>query len=203
MGERILLGLFSYLLVIICVTVHEFAHAIVAIKCGDDTPRLYGRNTLFPLAHIDLIGTVLLPLCAIILGVPVIGWAKPVPINPYNFNNPKRDEIIVALAGPVANLIFAFIASLPLRVLYIYELDIILIRLVQINVILMIFNLLPIPPLDGSRIIMNILPYRYQLNYRLLMPFSVFIVWFLLMSGILWRIMLPLVNFLVRLLLGG
>lgn len=202
MLPRILIGLLSYLVVIMCITIHEFAHAKVAIKCGDNTPRLYGRDTLYPLAHIDLIGTVLLPLCAILFGVPVIGWAKPVPVNPYNFSNPKKDEILVALAGPLANLLLATVISLFLRTFYIYELRQLLVLLVQINIILAIFNLLPIPPLDGSRILINILPYRYQLSYRMIMPFSIFIVWFLLMTGILWSIMSPFVNFLSKLLLG-
>ena len=113
--EIIFERLIPFLCLIIAITIHEFFHALAADKLGDPTPRSFGRLSLNPLAHADLFGTFLLPLMSTFTGIPTIGWAKPVPIDPYNFRHPRRDEIIVSLAGPLSNLSLAFICSFLLR----------------------------------------------------------------------------------------
>lgn len=124
-------------------TIHEFSHSLVADRLGDPTPRANGRLTLNPLAHLDPLGTLMLIFAG-------IGWGKPVPIDPYNLRHPKRDELLISLSGPLSNLILAAILSL-------FHLPILQI-LIVINVSLAVFNLLPIPPLDGSKIFLNLLP---------------------------------------------
>lgn len=154
----------AWVLAILCaLTFHEFCHALVARWCGDSTAERAHRLTLNPLAHIDLLG--LIPL--LFFG---FGWAKPVPINPYNFRHPKRDGVLVALAGPAANLLFASVAAILLRFLILQSfftptnlLVVFLFLLVLINLFLMTFNLIPIPPLDGSRLLDALLDApRYQ-----------------------------------------
>ena len=115
--EIILQRLIPFLGLIIAITIHEFFHALAADKLGDPTPRSFGRLSLNPLTHADPFGTFLLPLISAFTGIPTIGWAKPVPIDPYNFRHPKRDEIIVSLAGPLSNLSLAIICSFLLRFL--------------------------------------------------------------------------------------
>lgn len=157
--EIIFERLIPFLCLIIAITIHEFFHALAADKLGDPTPRSFGRLSLNPLAHADLFGTFLLPLMSTFTGIPTIGWAKPVPIDPYNFRHPRRDEIIVSLAGPLSNLSLAFICSFLLR--FFSPLTLvgnIFFYLILINVSLFIFNLLPIPPLDGSKVFLNLLP---------------------------------------------
>ena len=157
--EIILERLIPFLCLIIAITIHEFFHALAADKLGDPTPRSFGRLSLNPLAHADPLGTFLLPLMSTFTGIPTIGWAKPVPIDPYNFRHPRRDEIIVSLAGPLSNLSLAFICSFLLR--FFSPLTLagnIFFYLILINVSLFIFNLLPIPPLDGSKVFLNLLP---------------------------------------------
>ena len=137
----------SFIALIVAITIHEFSHAFVADQLGDPTPRSYGRVSLNPLAHLDPLGTVMMLLVH-------FGWGKPVPIDPYNFAHPKRDEILVAIAGPGSNLILAIILSIfwhffPSQLVIIF---------VSINVALAVFNLLPIPPLDGSKVFLNLLP---------------------------------------------
>lgn len=157
--EIIFERLIPFLCLIIAITIHEFFHALAADKLGDPTPRSFGRLSLNPLTHADLFGTFLLPLMSTFTGIPTIGWAKPVPIDPYNFRHPRRDEIIVSLAGPLSNLSLAFICSFLLR--FFSPLTLvgnIFFYLILINVSLFIFNLLPIPPLDGSKVFLNLLP---------------------------------------------
>lgn len=150
-------------LVLIMLPMHEFAHAFVATKAGDQTARWHGRLTLNPFAHLDMWGTVMLFLFG-------FGYAKPVPVNPSNFKNPKRDMALVALAGPISNLLMAALSMVIYRVLLLFSLSgtfLAIARLVFINVFTMVnlnlavFNLLPIPPLDGSRIFASILPVRW------------------------------------------
>jgi len=152
-------GLIQYLMLIGLLTFHEFGHAWTAWKCGDDTARLQGRVSLNPVVHMDIIGTVFLPLLMIFMpgaGRFLIGWAKPVPVNPSNLNKPKRDDILVTLAGPGMNLILAvllvalakagILAHSPPLVDY-------CIQAAGLSLILCFFNLIPIPPLDGSQIL--------------------------------------------------
>ncbi|MDD2225286.1 MAG: site-2 protease family protein [Candidatus Shapirobacteria bacterium] len=148
----------------ISITIHEFCHALAADRLGDPTPRSLGRLTLNPLAHADPIGTIFLPLLSVFTGFPTIGWAKPVVIDPYNFKNPKKDEIIVSVAGPAGNILLALFASLLLKFLGVQS--VLLYLLVLINISLAVFNLLPIPPLDGSKIFLNLLPEEKSVQWQ-------------------------------------
>jgi Zn-dependent protease len=165
-------------------TVHEYAHALAAYHCGDDTARLNGRLTLDPLAHLDFLGT----LC--LLFGP-FGWAKPVPVNPYNFRRPRRDDIIVSLAGVAANLATAIAVALLMRLtlglgLWWTRFGAIvwnmLLVLCQMSVGLMLFNLIPLPPLDGSHVLRNLLPYEKARAYDRLAPFAPFILLVLVLT---------------------
>lgn len=159
------------------ITIHEFAHGWVAHKCGDDTALYAGRLTLNPLAHLDLFGT----LCFLIMG---LGWAKPVPVNPYNFRNPRRDDILVSLAGVSANFLSAVAFAVVFRL--VWQLGPIsrtgetvlglLAMAVQINIVLIIFNIIPIPPLDGSHVLEQLLPWNLREVYnREIKPYGMFI----------------------------
>jgi Zn-dependent protease len=155
---------------LLALTVHEFAHGLIAEKFGDPTARMMGRITLNPLPHIDPIGTIILPAFLIMFRSPFIfGWAKPVPVNPFNLRNPKRDMIWISLAGPAANLIFAFICGLILRVSLLFSssgpIIVMLAWGVIIGLVLAAFNLIPVPPLDGSGILKGLLPDRMQEGY--------------------------------------
>ena len=148
------------LALIVAITIHEFSHALAADKLGDPTPRSLGRLSLNPLKHLDPIGT----LALIFFG---FGWGKPVPIDPYNLQHPKRDEAIISLAGPVSNLILALIISLLVKFLPLNNISILFLSiLVQINVVLAVFNLLPLPPLDGSKIFLALLPQDKSLQWQ-------------------------------------
>jgi Zn-dependent protease len=153
-------GLISYLLLVALLTFHEFGHAWTAMKCGDDTARLLGRVSLNPLVHIDLIGTVAIPLIMIFLPFGVsrfmIGWAKPVPVNPYNLRRKNLDDILVTMAGPAMNLILAVVLMAFARAGILFHSDNaadLFIRAAQLSLLLCFFNLIPVPPLDGSHIL--------------------------------------------------
>lgn len=162
------------------VILHECAHGWVALKFGDPTAKLLGRLTLNPFKHIDPIGTVLVPIITkLTLGFP-FGWAKPVPVNFANLNNPKRDMIFVALAGPAVNIVLALVASVFLSFApKIFSLAVV------INLMLATFNMMPIPPLDGSRVVAGLLPTSLARKYLYLEPFGFIIVIVLLQSGAL------------------
>ena len=156
----LLLALVKYLALLIALVVHEYSHALSAYLMGDETAKRAGRLTLNPVAHADMVGTVILPLAAILSpGLPIIGWAKPVPFNQYNLIYPKWGSTIVALAGPAANFLSALIflvglkvAMGPLALTPDNLLVVFLINLVTINVVLGVFNFIPVPPLDGSKL---------------------------------------------------
>lgn len=161
--------------IILAITIHEFAHAWVADKLGDPTPRYQDRVTLDPRAHLDPLGT----LAIFLIG---FGWGKPVPFDPYNLKEPVRDTAIIALAGPVSNLALAILLSIVLNLNLLPFLNSILMVIMQINVMLAIFNLIPVYPLDGSKIILAILPKESALEYENLMNrYGMFILLFILM----------------------
>jgi len=163
--ENIIIKLILFLCLIVAITIHEFFHSLAADKLGDPTPRSFGRLSLNPLAHADPIGTFLLPLMSAFTGIPTIGWAKPVPIDPFNFRHPKKDEIIVSLAGPLSNLSLAIISSLFIRFLSYSFVSVVFYYLILINISLFVFNLLPIPPLDGSKVFLNLLSPQSQAKW--------------------------------------
>ncbi|MBI4981682.1 MAG: site-2 protease family protein [Candidatus Omnitrophica bacterium] len=184
-------------------SVHEFAHAFVAYKLGDSTAKYSGRLTLNPLSHIDPFWTVLLPLFLFISsnGHFVFGAAKPVPINYWALGNPRRDIIWVGASGPIANFIFAIFISLLLHMFPLNPLiNSLLIQLAIINVVLGVFNLIPIPPLDGSRILTGILPRNLSALYLTIEPFGFIILMVLLWSGVFNNLIWNSVRFFLNLL---
>lgn len=206
--EILINRLIPFLCLIIAITVHEFSHAFAADKLGDPTPRSLGRLSLNPLAHADPLGTFLLPLMSAFTGIPTIGWAKPVIIDPFNFRHPKRDEIIVSLSGPFSNLLLAIIFSLLIRLISPQSFLIsIFFYLILINISLFVFNLLPIPPLDGSKVFLNILSPQSQAKWSEafdrygLVLLLVFVFLPIGNNSLLSLIMGPVVNFIFRLLL--
>ncbi len=197
---------------IFAITVHEAAHGWVASKLGDKTALVLGRVTLNPIKHIDLIGTIILPIILLMLGGFIFGWAKPVPIGWQNLKNPRRDMALVALAGPFANLLMALIWAgiAKLSVIYLSGqaqpwlsvtgqfLEAAANFGIIINCLLMILNLLPIPPLDGSRVISSILPVRAAYQYEKLEAFGIWILLGLLLLGALKYILWPPVVLLIK-----
>jgi Zn-dependent protease len=198
--------------VILAVTLHEAAHGWMADRLGDHTARALGRVTLNPLKHIDPIGTVLVPLGMFALTGFMFGWAKPVPIDARNLKRPRKDMALVAVAGPGANLLMAlgwglaivFAQSIAHSSPWIAEPLLFMGAAgVLINVILMVLNLLPIPPLDGSRVVASLLPYNAARSYARIEPYGLFIVVALLVTGLLGRIVMPLVVATILLMPGS
>jgi Zn-dependent protease len=173
-SQIIVNGLITYLGLIILLTFHEFAHAWVAMLCGDHTARSLGRVSLNPLVHIDPIGTVVLPLVMIFasptVGRFLVGWAKPVPFNPANLNNRWRDEMLIAMAGPAMNVILAVVLVAFARVAVMAGSEVaveLLLRMASLSLILCFFNLIPIPPLDGSHVLRNLSGMSYETYFNL------------------------------------
>jgi Zn-dependent protease len=196
--EDIIQGIAVYAIpVLFAITVHEAAHGYVARMFGDSTAYVLGRVTLNPVKHIDPIGTIVVPIAMVLTTGFMFGWAKPVPVNWGSLRQPKRDMIWVAAAGPGANLVMAILWAIVFRVLalvgieerFLYEVA----RAgIQVNIIFMALNLLPIPPLDGGRIVSGILPRRLSNLYARIEPFGLIIIVVLLFTGALAFLLQPL-----------
>ncbi|MCM8768512.1 MAG: site-2 protease family protein [Candidatus Omnitrophica bacterium] len=191
------LSIFILLFSVIC---HEFAHGYAALTQGDDTANLSGRLTLNPLVHIDPIGSLVVPILLIITRSPfIIGWAKPVPVNPLRFRDMDRGTVIVSAAGAVSNILLGLAFSIAFRIAHgnpIFLLG------VTINFWLAFFNLLPIPPLDGSKILSVFLPYKWKWSYLAWEKYGMFIILGLLYTGLLGFVLSPAVNNLLKLVTG-
>ena len=189
-------------------TVHELAHAWTADRLGDPTARRLGRVSLNPIVHADPIGTVLFPLIAMISGAPLIGWAKPVPVNTRYLREPRRDYVLIAAAGPLSNLVLAVIAAAVLTVLPIspqtldqpnvsVPLARILSQLIQLNVLLAVFNMVPIPPLDGGNVLAGLLPRSAAAIFNQIRPYGFVLLYALILSNGFRLIVVPPYEFIL------
>jgi len=187
--------------VLFAITLHEAAHGWVANKLGDPTARKLGRITLNPIKHIDPMGTVVIPLALVMLSGFIIGWAKPVPVDMRYFKQPLLDMALVALAGPASNFLmasgWALMITLSTTALADTSIAVYLFQMgkagMTINLILMVLNLMPIPPLDGGRVVAGVLPKQLALPYMRIEPYGMWIILALLVSGVLGKILWPIV----------
>ena len=215
--------------VLLAIILHEIGHGWVANRLGDPTAKHAGRLTLNPIPHIDIFGTIILPAILLITNAGILfGWAKPVPINPYNLREPRKDMMWIAGAGPMTNLVLAVLSAILLRMLslldpallhvhsqllhgldlghsLLYPLALMCLTSIQINIVLGLFNLIPIPPADGGRIMVGLLPPKQAEFYSKIEPFGMIILFVLILFddkiGILSRILYPMISFMTRLLI--
>lgn len=206
--------IYGLIALVVAITIHEFAHAYAAERLGDPTPRLMGRLTLNPLAHLDPLGTIMLLIAR-------FGWGKPVQFDPFNLRNPRRDSAIISIAGPVSNLILAALCAVLIQILFTFRLALfsnsviglfaylligVLKPVIMLNVILAIFNLVPIHPLDGFKIVEGILPEEYARQWKELEPYGmIFLIMliFPIFSSVspIHTLISPIINFILSLLL--
>ena len=190
-----------FVVLVFSLTLHEAAHAWSADRLGDATARLLGRVSLNPAVHVDPIGTILFPLIAIVTGVPILGWAKPVPVNTHHLGRTwKQKFMAIAAAGPASNLLIAVVCSIVLRLLTVVTVEdsgalglfgSVLVLAIRLNVLLAIFNMLPIPPLDGGNVLSGLLSGQAARVFDSLRSYGFLILYGLLLSGILWRLVGP------------
>lgn len=191
-------------IIIMSVVVHEVAHGYAALWLGDSTAHYAGRLTLNPIKHLDLFGSVIVPFLLSFSGM-VFGWAKPVPYNPYNLRNRRWGELLVAIAGPISNILLALIFGMFIRLTSVDSLGMTSVMyvaslIVHINIVLAIFNLIPVPPLDGSKILFAILPNQYNQMKIVLERFGFIIILFFIIF--LWQFFSPIIDFFFRLITG-
>jgi Zn-dependent protease len=193
----------GFAIVLVALTIHEAAHAWTADKLGDPTARMLGRISLNPVVHIDPIGTLLLPLLAVLSGLPIIGWAKPVPVDIARLRHPYRDFGIIAAAGPISNFLQAAVMAIVwLTLVEGRGLGAGIVWMaIQVNLTLAFFNLIPVPPLDGGNVLAGLLPRSAADIFISIRPFGIFILYALMFTGVLSAIIIPPVEFLLRLLL--
>lgn len=200
----------AFTVLIVSLTFHEAAHAWAADRLGDPTARQLGRLSLNPVVHVDPIGTIVFPLIALVTNVPLIGWAKPVPVDMRNLQHPRRDFGLVALAGPVSNIILALAGALMLSAMSQGDPDVEqmgsplfrgLLLFVLLNVLLAVFNMIPIPPLDGGNVLIGILPMPLAVLVERLRPWGFLLLYALLLSGFLAAITRPIQEAVLRWLL--
>ena len=205
--------LLAFLVLIVSLSVHEAAHAWSADRLGDNTARLLGRVSVNPMVHIDVIGTVVFPLVSMVSGLPLIGWAKPVPVDLRNLGiDWRRKWMLVAAAGPASNLVIAAAAAIVFRLMPGGGLDgeafasgspvsRVLLRLVDLNVRLAVFNMIPVPPLDGGNVLSGLLTGPAAAAFDKLRPYGFLILYGLLLTGLLWALVDPVHTVVLRWLL--
>ena len=201
-----------FIVLLFSLTVHEMAHAWTADRLGDPTARLLGRVSLNPIVHADLFGTVIFPILALVSGLSLIGWAKPVPVNSRQLRHPRRDFMLVAAAGPTSNLVLAVFAAILLHLVPVSPVTLgepnvsapvasLLSRAIELNILLALFNMIPIPPLDGGNVLSGLLPLRLSSTFNRVRPYGFLLIYVLMMRGWLWNIIGPPSNVLVSWLL--
>ena len=200
-----MIAIFYILIVLFSVVIHEVSHGYMANILGDPTAKMQGRLTLNPLKHLDPLGSIILPALLYFTGAPVIGWAKPVPFNPYNLGAGKWGPAIVAIIGPMANVIVAVFFSILIRLNISFALvpavfNDLSILIVSLNIVLAIFNLVPIPPLDGSKVLFSALPYKLRYIETFLERYGLFLIVIFLFWGI--NFIIPVQQTIVQFLVG-
>lgn len=193
--------------ILLAITLHEVAHGYVANYFGDSTAKMLGRLTLNPIKHIDIFGTIIVPAILLALGGVLFGWAKPVPVNPRNLKNPRYNMVVVAAAGPLMNGLMAILWAAILKISLVFFanqtmvfefLKAMAMIGIQMNLILMLVNLVPIPPLDGSKVVMGLLPGPMAYKFSRLEPYGFLIILVLLYFGILSAILVPILTILIN-----
>jgi Zn-dependent protease len=205
---------FVYIVIFVfSVIIHEVSHGYIAYLRGDDTAKNLGRITLNPVVHLELFGSILLPAMFLLMKAPILfGWAKPVPVNYANLKNPKTDSLFVSAAGPTSNILLAVFSGLGMRFISYFAtfsngfgeaIETFLYVMLNVNFILAIINLIPIPPLDGSKVVAYFLPKNVAKSYLSLNPFICLIILFIVLSSrLVWSFLYPVINFFITNLSG-